>query len=172
MKKLLFVLTVAIFCMSTPLLAADAKIGYVDLQKALNNSAAGKAAKEKIAAKVKGYEGQIDQKQKELKKLKDDLDKQGLLLSDETRGGKERDYQQKLKDLQRFTKDIQDELQQKDNEFTKQILTDLSKIISELGAKEGYTVILEKTESAVLFAEPSADLTDKVIKVYDAAPKK
>lgn len=171
MKKILVLLLLALCC-ATPLFAAETRIGYVDLQKALNNSEAGKAAKEKISVKVKEYETQIDQKQKELKKLKEELDKQALILSDDKRAAKKRDFDQKLKDLERFTKDIQEELQQKDAEFTKTIITDLSKVINEFGEKEGYTVILEKTESALLYADPGVDLTEKIIKLYDAAPKK
>ena len=85
---------------------------------------------------------------------------------------KKRDFDQKLKDLERFTKDIQEELQQQDAEFTRQIITDFSKIINEVGAKEGYTVIFEKTESALLYADQKADLTDNAIKAYDASLKK
>ncbi|MDZ4184127.1 MAG: OmpH family outer membrane protein, partial [Desulfuromonadales bacterium] len=63
-------------------------------------------------------------------------------------------------------------LQQQDAEFTRQIITDFSKIINDLGAKEGYTAIFEKTESALLYADPKADLTNKAIKAYDASLKK
>jgi outer membrane protein len=171
MKKLLILLLLTFFAAAT-VSAADTKIGYVDLQKALNNCEAGKVAKEKISVKVKEYETQIEQKQKDLKKLKDDLDKQGLILSEDKRAAKKRDFDQKLKDLERFTKDIQEELQQQDAEFTRQIITDFSKIINDLGAKEGYTAIFEKTESALLYADQKADLTDKAIKAYDASLKK
>ena len=153
MKKSLLLLALLMLC-AAPLLAAETKLGYVDLQKALNTCEAGKTAKDKISLKVKEYETQIDQKKKDMKKLKDDLDKQAMLLSSDTRAAKERD------------------LQQKDNDFTKEIIEDLSKIINDLGTKEGYTMILEKTESAVLFADPSTDLTDKLIKTYDASRKK
>ena len=171
MKKIMTLLLLTFFCAAS-VSAADVKIGYVDLQKALNNCEAGKVAKEKISAKVKEYETQIDQKQKEMKKLKDDLDKQGLILSEEKRIAKKRDFDVKLKDLERFTKDMQEELQQQDAEFTRQIITDFSKIINELGAKDGYTAIFEKTESALLYADQNADLTDKAIKAYDASLKK
>lgn len=171
MKKMMTLLLLAFFSVAS-VHAADVKIGYVDLQKALNNCEAGKAAKEKISVKVKEYETQIEKKQTEMKKLKEDLDKQGLILSEEKRAAKKRDFDQKLKDLERFTKDIQEELQQQDAEFTRQIITDFSKIINEVGAKDGYTVIFEKTESALLYADPNADLTDKAIKAYDASLKK
>jgi len=152
--------------------AADVKIGYIDLQKALNMSEAGKAAKDKIAQRVKELESSFDGRQKELKKLKDDLDKQALLLSEDARAAKERDYQQKVKEFQRLSKDAQEEVQQKDADFTRQILEGLSKVIQEFGTKEGYTMILEKTESAVLYADDKVDLTDRLIKAFDASRKK
>ena len=157
--------------LAAPALAVENKIGYVDLQKALNTSEAGKAAKEKISKKVKEYEGTIDTRQKEIKKLKEELEKQAMLLSEDARGAKERDYQQKVKEFQRFTKDIQEELQQKDNEFTKQILEELFKVIKEVGEKEGYTLILEQSESSILYADEKVNLTDKVIKAFDAKKK-
>lgn len=160
-----------VLLLATPALAADNKIGYVDLQKALNTSEAGKAAKERISKKVKEYEGTIDTRQKEIKKLKEELEKQAMLLSEEARGAKERDYQQKVKEFQRFTKDIQEELQQKDADFTKQILEELFKVIKEVGEKEGYTLILEQSESSILYADEKVNLTDKVIKAFDAKKK-
>lgn len=171
MKKIIVLMVLVISC-ATSVNAADVKIGYVDLQKALNNCEAGKNAKEKISVKVKDYETQIEQKQKDLKKMKDEIDKQGIVLSEEKRSAKKRDFEQKVKDLERFTKDIQEELQQQDAEFTRQIITDFSKVIKELGDKDGYTAIFEKTESALLYADQNVDLTDKAIKAYDATIKK
>jgi len=172
MKRFVVLLLALSFLAAVPAVAADVKLGYVDLQKALNLSEAGKAAKEKIQKKVKDHESAIDARQKELKKLKDELEKQALLLSEEARGGKERDYQQKLKEFQRYTKDIQDELQQQDADYTRQILEDLFKVIKGIGEKEGYTMILEQSESSLLYADDKIDLTDKVIKAYDAQSKK
>lgn len=171
MKRLIGLILGGLLLVASPALA-EVKIGYIDLQKALNLSEAGKAAKEKIGKKVKEHESTIDSRQKELKKLKDDLEKQALLLSEEARAAKERDYQQKLKDFQRFTKDIQEELQQQDADFTRQILEEVFKVIKEVGEKEGYTLILEQAESSILYADDKIDLTDKVIKAFDARSKK
>jgi outer membrane protein len=151
--------------------AVDAKIGYVDLQRALNTSEAGKAAKEKIGKTVQQYEGAVNARQEELKKLKDELDRQALGLSDEARAAREREYQQKLRDFQRFTKDIQEELQQKDADYTRQILEGLFRVVREIGEKEGYVLILEQGEGSIIYADPKSDLTEEVIKVYDARQK-
>lgn len=172
MKRVITMLLAFTLLSAAPALTAEAKLGYVDLQKALNMSEAGKSAKENIQKKVKEHEGAIDARQKELKKLKDELEKQALLLSDDARAAKERDYQQKLKEFQRYTKDIQEELQQKDADFTRQILEELFKVIKEVGEKEGYTMIFEQSESSLLYADDKSDLTDKIIKAYDARARK
>ena len=158
--------------LATAAVAADTKIAFVDLQKALNLSAEGKAAKEKITAKVKDYEGTIDKRQQELKKLKDDLEKQAVLLSEEARAAKERDYQAKLKDFQRFTKDVQDELQQQDADHTNRIIEKMVSLIQEVGKREGYDLIIERNSGGVVYGADKVDLTDLILKEFDARFKK
>jgi len=172
MKRIFGLLLVVLLMLPAVAMANDVKIGYVDLQKALNLSEAGQAAKGKIAEKVKDYQGTIESRQAELKNLKDELEKKELLLSEEARSEKERDYQQKLKDFQRFTKDVQDELQQKDADYTKSILEEIFKVIQEVSEKGGYTLVLEKTESSILYAADQIDLTNAVIEAYDARHQK
>jgi outer membrane protein len=171
MKKLVLAGIVAVCLAATSVFAADAKLGYIDMQRALNGSEAGKEAKEQLAAKVKKYQDEINVKQDDLKKLKDELEKQGMLLSESARASKEKDYQNKLKDFQRFTKDAQDELQGKDEEFTRKILEGMEKVIQEFGRKNGYTFIFVKNEG-MLFVDDKADLTEEVLKLFNSNRKK
>jgi len=156
---------------ATPAFAADVKLGYIDMQRALNSSEAGKEAKEQLAARVKKYQDEINAKQEEIKKLKDDLEKQGMLLSETARASKEKDYQQRLKEFQRFTKDAQDELQGKDEEFTRKILEGMEKVILEFGRKNGFTFLFVKNEG-MLFADDKVDVTEEVLKLFNASRKK
>jgi len=169
MKRIILFVACALF-LATPALAQ--KIGYVDLQKALNMSTVGQKAKDEISGKFKSYQDELNSRQEELKKLKEDLEKQSILLSEDARAAKERDFQRKLKDFQRFAKDVEEELQQKDAFHTRQILEQLQEIIGDIGKAEGYTVILERTESSVLYGDPSVDLTDRVIKELNSKAKK
>jgi outer membrane protein len=147
------------------------KIGYIDMQRAINTSESGKQAKEQLAARLKKYQDEINVRQDELKRLKEELEKQGMLLAESARSSKEKDYQQKLKEFQRFTKDAQDELQGKDEEYTRKILEGMEKVIQEYGKKNGYAFIFVKNES-MLFADDKADLTDEVLKQFNSNRKK
>ncbi len=171
MKRAILAGIVAACVMSTSVFATDLKIGYVDMQRALTGSEAGKEAKEQLAAKVKKYQDEINVKQEDLKKLKDELEKQGALLQDTVRAAKEKDYQNKLKDFQRFTKDAQEELQGKDEELTRKILEGMDKVIKEYGRLKEYTFIFVKNEG-MLFADEKADLTEEVLKLFNSNRKK
>lgn len=151
--------------------AAESKIGYIDMQRAINTSESGREAKEQLAARLKKYQDEINLRQDDLKRMKEELEKQGMLLSETARSTKEKEYQQKLKEFQRFTKDAQDELQGKDEEFTRKILEGMEKVIQEFGKKNGYTFIFVKNES-MLFADDKADLTEEVLKLFNASRKK
>ena len=171
MRRFLLAGILACCIAATPTFAADLKLGYIDMQRALNASEAGKEAKEQLAARVKKYQEEINTKQEDIKKLKDELEKQGILLSESSRAAKEKDYQQRLKEFQRFTKDAQDELQGKDEEFTRKILESMEKVIREFGSKNGYTFIFVKNEG-MLFADDKADVTEEVLKLLNASRKK
>ena len=152
-------------------LAAELKVAYVDIQRAVNESNAGKEAKKAITKDVEKIQHIVVDKQKELQTLKESLDKQALMLTPDARGNKEKEYQNKLREFQRWGEDTQNEVNQKRMEIERNISAALIKVIQKIGADEGYTVILEKNESIVLYATKSIDITDRVIKAYDAQKK-
>ena len=170
MKRILLTSILACYFATTSAFAADVKLGYIDMQRTLNASEAGIEAKEQLAARATKYQAEITVKQEDIKKLKDELEKQGMLLSESVRSSKEKDYQQRLKEFQRFTKDAQDDLQGKDKEFTSKITENIEKIIQEFGRKNGYTFIFVKNEGMV-FAEDKANVTEEVLKLLNANRK-
>jgi len=145
----------------------DLKIGYVDLQKALNESEAGKKAKETFKAEVDRMEQSLERRKTEVEKLKDELEKKGLLLKEEERDSLERDYRQKLRDFERQYKDSQQELQIKDRDLTGRILEELRQVIQGMGEEGNYTVILEGNNTVVLYGSKAIDLTETVIRTYN-----
>ncbi len=151
--------------------AADLKVAYVDIQKAINECNAGKEAKKVITKDVEKIQRLGADKQKELQAMKESLEKQIMMLTPEARANKEKEYQTKLRDFQRWADDTQNEMRQKQMEMERNISGGLMKVIQKLGADEGYTFILEKNETVVLYASKAMDLTDRVIKAFDVQKK-
>jgi len=153
------------------LLAAELKIGCVDIQRAINECQAGKEAKKAITKEVEKYQRLIVDKQRELQTMKESLDKQSPMLNPEARAGREKEYQNKFREFQRWGEDNQNEIKQKTSDIERNIAIGLQKVVQKIGAEEGYTLILEKNEMIVLFAQKAIDVTDRVIKIFDAQKK-
>ncbi|MBS3921301.1 MAG: OmpH family outer membrane protein [Deltaproteobacteria bacterium] len=151
--------------------APGLKIGFVDIQKAVNECNAGKEAKKTIVKEVEKVQRQFADKQKELQALKEALDKQAPMLNPDVRATKEKDLQNKVREFQRWQEDSQNEVNQKRVEMERNISMGLQKVIQKLGADEGYTFIMELNENIVLFASKAVDLTDRVIKLHDTQKK-
>jgi outer membrane protein len=161
-------LLLCLLCVPAVVWAQDSlKIGYVDLQRALNESEAGKKAKDSFKSEVDRMEQSLERRKSEVEKLKDELEKKGLLLREEERDTLERDYRQKLRDFQRLYDDSQQELKIKDRDLTGRILEELRQVIQEMGEQGSYTVILEGNNTVVLYGAKTIDLTDTVIRTYN-----
>ncbi len=170
MKRVGFLLVFCLF-LSSVAYGAELKIGYVDLQKALNESEGGKKAKADLDEIIKAKQLLIDKKGKELERLKEELDKQSALLSDEARKARQDALDKKMRDFQRFVQDAQAEVKKREAEFTDELLKDLRKIIEGIGKEGHYVLILERVEGFILYADKAIDLTDEVIKRYNEKMK-
>jgi outer membrane protein len=121
---------------------------------------------------VDKLQAELAKQKGDIEKIKDEVEKKGMVLKDEERKNIERDYQKRLRDFQRTYKDSQAELQQRDNELTGEILRELQEVIAEYGAKQNYTLVLESSNTgAVLFGSRSVDITEQVIQEYNTKRK-
>lgn len=161
-----------ILLLSSLAYAQQPLIGYVDIQRVMLESEKGKEAKRYLTEEAARMKKSLDAKQEELQKMKDQLERQGATITPEARAEKERQYQAKLRDYQRAYDDYQAELQQKDMEFTQSILREIQEVVKSIGEKEKFTIIFEKSQAGILFANPAIDITEKVIKQYNEVSKK
>lgn len=168
--KYWLVVAMLVLCCSASYAQDRVKIGYVDIQKVISESQAGKRAKDRFQAQVKKAEGDIIKERQELERLKADLDKKGPLLKDEERRNLESDLQKRSINLQRSMSDYQQELQAKNSEMMADILKELEKIVNEVGRAEKFTLILERSQ--ILYSDQGIDITSKVIETYNSRIKK
>ena len=158
-------------CASLALGAEPLKIGYVDMQRALNQCDEGQGAKQVITAEVEKMQKTFAAKQKELEKIKEDLQKRGAVMNENVRREKEKEFQAKGLDLQRLQRDFEEDLRRKDREHTDRVLRDLEKVVKKMGEEGKYTVILERNQPAIIYISGALDLTDEVIKIINQKAK-
>ena len=170
-KVLLLVVLMVGFWIASGAAAEGLKVGVVDLQKAMALSEAGQKAKALFQKKVDRVQKDLKAKQDELALLKDELDRQGMLLSEEARMEKQSSYQLGLKDFKRLYEDAQEELRREDAKLSEKILKELQAVIDDYGEKEHYDLILEKTQSGLIHRNMDLDITSKIILLYDESKK-
>ena len=131
----------------------------------------GKKAKAALKSEFDAKQKQLDAVQNELEAMKADLDKQRLILSQDALKTKEDEYRKKFLELQQKLATYEQDIKGKESKMTNDILAVVHKIARDIGEKEGYTMILEKSQDVVIYSPSDADLTGRVIKEYNGMSK-
>ncbi|MSP60204.1 MAG: OmpH family outer membrane protein [Myxococcales bacterium] len=167
-RTLSLALALAALAAALPLAArADVKIGYVDLQRALEETEEGKKAKTKLKAEFEKKQKELDGRQEELKKMKLDLDKQAPILKPDALQAKQGELQQKLMGLQETYMRLQKDLQEKEAAETGRIFKKMKSVIAQIAQSEGITYVFE-ANTGILYAPPANDFTNELIRKYNA----
>ena len=151
--------------------AAEGRIGVVDFQRILDESAAGKAAQAEINKRGKEMETELKAKGEELEKIKAQLQREAMVMSKEMREDKEREFRIKVNDFREMQKDYAKSARELQIRAMGRIRNEIDKLASAVGEKEGFALIIEKQEAGVLYAPTSSDLTARIIERYDAEVK-
>jgi outer membrane protein len=146
------------------------RIGFVDIQRVIGESQAGKRAKDRFQAQVKKAESDLQKERLDLERMRNDIDKKGPLLRDDERRNMEAEFQKRSINLQRTLGDYQQDLRQKESEMMSDILKDLEVIVNEVGKADKFTLILERSQ--ILYSDQGIDITNKVIETYNSRTKK
>jgi outer membrane protein len=147
--------------------AGGIKIGVVDLQRALNEVAAGAVAKKKLKAEFDDKQKALDAKQNELKAMKDELDARGSMMKPEAKQEKVAELQKRLLEVQQTYFQMQQELSKKEADATGDIFKKMNTILQTMGQSEDFDLVVEK--SAVIYSKNHLDLTNELIRKYNEA---
>jgi outer membrane protein len=164
-------LVLVVLAFSPALVSAQEKlkIGFIDIQRAITESAAGKKAKARFDAQVKKAESDLLKEKQELERLKSDFDKKGPLLKEDERRNLEADLERRFRQYQRTGQDHQQELRQREGEMTSDIIKELQQIVTDIGKAEKFTLIFERSQ--ILYHDQGIDITNKVIETFNKKTK-
>ena len=151
--------------------AADFRIAVVDMQRALNECDAGKKAKDQVKSKFERSQDSLKRQREDLDRMKDDYDRKALVLKEEERRNLEKDLETRTLEFKRKYEDFQRDLKRTDAELTSSIVEELYGIVRDYGAKNNYTLVLEASSGAMLYADKSVDVTDEIVKLHNASPR-
>jgi outer membrane protein len=142
--------------------APMAKIAFIDLNQTLNQTKVGKQALANLEAEKAAKEKQVNAKKEAFLKEVEELDKQRIVMKPDVVAKREAELQKKYVELQEYFLKQQQELSKKEAQLTHEIFVKASSIIESIAKRDAYTMVLERTESAILWADPMTDITAEV----------
>lgn len=154
-----------VFCVLSSLLAsmpiyAEHKLGYVNFERILQESAPAKKAQVKLEKEFSGRKGEIDKIEKQGRDLEILLQKEAVTLPDAEKNAKERQLAQLTRDYQRMQRELREDLNLRRSEEVAALQERAYKAIKELAEKEKYDLIFLEA----IYASSKIDITDKVLK--------
>ena len=145
---------------------ADVKIGYVDSNEIMNNFDEVRQVQADLEKEQRRLESEFNELVYSLDSLKQDFDRQRLLMSDTRRNEKENEIINKEKFVQKFQLDKfgpEGEIYKTQNKLLKPVLAKIDDAIQKVGSERGYDFILDAMSGALLYALDSHNLTEDVM---------
>ena len=169
MKKIhgLWSLFAALLLCSSIEVHAAAKMGVVDMQKALMEVKRGKSAKAQLEKAFDAKRKEFDKEQAEIKKESENFQKNSAALSEKARMEKGMKLQGRIATWQENVQKSQAEIQGKEAEFTRPILDGLKNFIPEIARARNLEAVFEAQTGGLLWALDKTDITEELIKKYD-----
>ncbi len=142
---------------------AQIKVGVVNLQKALLDTADLKKAQAEMEAKFKPRQDKIVQLQKELQDIQNEL--QSGKLNQVGTEDAQAQGQKKQRDLQRVQQDLQDDVTQERNDILQRAGARMQDVVKKLAEEKGMDIIIDSANT--LFYKPTFDLTADATAAYN-----
>ena len=151
---------------------SEIKIGYVDSNEIMNNFEEVRQVQVDLEKEQKRLEAEFNDLVYSLDSLKQDYERQRLLMSDTRRNEKETEIANKEKSIQKFQLDKfgpEGEIYRKQNQLLKPVLGKIDEAIQKVGSERGYDFILDAVSGALLYALDSHNLTEDVMEELSKA---
>lgn len=141
--------------------AAEVKIGYVQVDKILQEAPQTSESGKKLEKEFSPRTQELERLQKQIKDMESSLDKDSLTMSETDRRNKERDISNLKIDFQRKQRELREDVNLRKNEELGSLQDRINKAVSAVAEAEGYDLVIY---SGVAYASKKVDITDKVLK--------
>jgi len=145
---------------------AENKIGFVNTQRILREAGPAVRAQKKIEAEFSKRDQEMARTADQLKKLQDELERQGVTMAESQRRTKEREFAEMNREFQRRQREFREDLNQRRNEELAQVVEQANRVIRQIAEQEKYDIIFQDA----VYANPRIDITERVIKALEGKP--
>ena len=155
------VIGAALVAMSGTAVAQNAKIGFVDVGRLLEDSPQAVAARQKLQNEFAPRNEELEKLHKEVSDLAQKLANESDVMSEEQRLEQEREVQRRRRDFERKRDEVREDLAIRRNEELGKLQDEVNTVVAAIASEEGFDLIL--TQAVSLYASKRIDITDRVL---------
>lgn len=142
---------------------AQGKIGFVNTERILRDSAPAQRAQKKIESEFKKRDQELGRMAEQLKSIQNEMERSAVTMSESQRRTKEREFGDLNREFQRTQREFREDLNQRRNEELARVVEQANRVIRQIAAQEEFDIVLQDA----VYANPRIDITDKVIKALE-----
>jgi len=146
---------------------AQTKVAVINLQQAVFKTAEIVKADQEMQAKFKPRQDEIDQLNKEIAALAQQLQNNNGKLTAQQEADLTAQGQRKQRELQRKQDDLQADAQNYRNDVLSKATQKMNDVIKKLAEDKGFDLVVDTTTT--LYFKPAMELTNDAIAAYDKA---
>ncbi len=148
---------------------SELKVAIIDVTRLVTDSVAGKKVLEVLQQLSESKSADLKVLADELEGIQAQINDGRLSLSEERLSELQRQLEDKSIAFRRARDDADRELKELQAERFMEIERLVMPIINQVGMENGYTMIFNKFESGLVFAQDSVDITDMILRSFDAS---
>lgn len=143
-------------------MAAELKIGYVQVDKILQEAPQTAESGKKLEREFSPRSQELERTQKQIRDIETTLDKESVTLSESDRRNKERDVSNLKIEFQRKQRELREDINLRKNEELSVLQDRINKAVQTVSETDGYDLVVY---GGVAYASKKIDITDKVLKL-------
>jgi outer membrane protein len=146
----------------------DAKIGVINSQRLLNETSAGKKAKENLTAFSKNRQALMELEEKELRRMEEDFVKQSSVLSPTAKRDREEQFRRRMQEYQQKASELNREVQEKQKDVLEGFRDKIEMIVAKVAKRLGLQVVVDKSKGGpTIYHEEGLDISGPVIEEFN-----
>jgi outer membrane protein len=146
----------------------EGKIGMIDPQRLLNETNAGKRAKDILVGFSKNRQTLMELDEKELRRMEEDFVKQANVLSPAARREREEQFRRRMQEYQQKAGELNREVQEKQKDVLEAFREKTESVSATIGKRLGLKVIIDKSKGGpTLYHEEGLDITGQAIEEFN-----
>ena len=151
--------------------ATPTKVAIISVQQAILQTKDGQKASAALQAKFLPKRQELEKKGAGIQALQEQMKKGSATMSEDAKTKLAREIDSNQKSLQRDSEDYDADVQQEEGRIMQDLGQKIMDVIIKHATQNGFAMVLDVSnqQTPVLWADPSADITAEIIKLYDAA---